>query len=108
MAIALAACSYPQEAAAEGFTGKEFLTWDRGNQNSFIETSITMIGIVASQGWDGATKCLNDWYFTNHTIRSREHDEIIALIRDYPDFHPQGVILGFIERKCGKLRPGDG
>ncbi|AZV79057.1 hypothetical protein EBB79_15045 [Parasedimentitalea marina] len=90
---------YPQESAAEGFTGSEFTEWSEAGQNNYIETSVTMAGMVFSQTHPSVATCINYWYFA-----SASGDSEVKMIRDtveqYNTAHPSGVILAVILREC--------
>ncbi|QBF32337.1 hypothetical protein [Thalassococcus sp. S3] len=94
--------SYPQQSLAEGFTGAEFATWSEASQNSYIETSVTMAGVVFTQTHLGKASCVNDWYFADDAWKTRNSD-IRDAIAAYRDAHPSGVILALIIRECGAL-----
>ncbi len=76
------------------------MSWPEASQNSFIETSVTMAGVVFTQTYPEKAVCLNDWYFADEAW-VRRNPEIREMIAAYPDGHPSGVILALILRDCG-------
>ncbi len=96
---------YPQQAAAEDFTGKQFLEWPRDSQVSLITYSITMTAIVASQGRKDISHCLDDWYPLDPEISKSRQDFIIKIISENTEYHPQGVILAVLQKQCGAFFP---
>jgi len=98
---ALVFAGFPQVSAAEEiFKSSEFLTWDRKNQEFYIETSVGMAGLVALQINKQHSQCISDWYYHDEE-KAMQH--ILSVMSDYPDFHPRGVILAVIEKKCGEF-----
>lgn len=106
-AIALAisalaiASAYPQNSIAETFTSREFLTWSREGQASYLHTAIGMAGLIAKRYEPTKGKCIDDWYFGEVP---RSHDHIQTVMQKYPNYHPLGVVLAVLEKQCGKLR----
>ncbi|GJL94271.1 MAG: hypothetical protein DHS20C05_06760 [Hyphococcus sp.] len=96
-------CS-PQDAAAEPkpdiFKSETFLTWDRDAQEFYIRTSVGMAGLIAARNDKAHGKCLEDWYFTDE---SAANSSIIAVMKDYPEYHPRGVIVAVMEKRCGSI-----
>ncbi|MEO1243779.1 MAG: hypothetical protein AAFX54_17865 [Pseudomonadota bacterium] len=102
-AVLVAAMPLGGCARAEGFTGEEFLKWERASQDSLIQISITMTGIVATQGRKDISRCIDDWYSDNENLQTQRHEEILQTIRENPEFHPQGVVLAVIQQQCGSF-----
>lgn len=102
--LAIAACAviqlFSMPAHAEVFKSSEFLTWKLQNQASYIDTSIGMASLVAAQNSKTQSKCIDDWYIADQT-KSVEY--ITGIMRDNPTYHPRGVILAAIEKKCGSM-----
>lgn len=86
------------------FTGEEFLTWDRVNQDSFIEVSVTMAGIVSGRARKDISRCIDEWYSLEDETRRMRNDFILKIISENPTYHPQGVILAVLEEQCGSLQ----
>ncbi len=95
---------YASGATAEAFTGEEFLKWERASQDSLIQISVTMTGIVATQGRKDISRCIDDWYSDSEGLRAQRHEEILQAIQENPEFHPQGVILAVIQQRCGSFK----
>lgn len=94
----------PQLSAAQEFTSSTVLGWDEVSQNALFQSSIGMASLVAMQTGQHAAifNCINEWYGTPER-QAQRHGEILAVMREYPNYHPQGIILAVIERECGKF-----
>ncbi len=97
MAIAL---FHPQESLAQGFTGEQFLKWERKAQDYYFRTAIGMAGLIARQNIKQQGRCIDNWYFKNS---EKAGDEILQIIKKFREYHPRGVILAVLEKKCGTL-----
>lgn len=104
-ALLLGSAIYPQAAKAEEFTGKEFSAWSEASQNSYIQTSITMAGVVAAQYKKEVSLCIDDWYFGGDQQKLRNQSIREAILK-YENYHPSGVILALVQEQCGKLDKG--
>ncbi|MEM6900865.1 MAG: hypothetical protein AAF583_13990 [Pseudomonadota bacterium] len=93
---------HPQDLRAEGFTGADFAGWESGSQDSYIQTSMTMAGVVLTQTHPDAASCINDWYFAGASLAPR-NDEIRETISQHESAHPAGVIMAIVLRECGPL-----
>ena len=49
-------------------------------------------------------QCIEGWYFKTESIRNKRNDEFLRQMPKFSSFHPQAVILGFIEQACGKIK----
>jgi len=87
------------------FTGEEFLTWNRANQDSFIEVSVTMAGIVSGRARKDISRCIDEWYSLEDETRRKRNTHILGIVESNPEFHPQGVILAVLEKRCGSIKP---
>lgn len=97
----LFAMACPQMAFAdEIFKSSKFLTWKRASQEFYIQTSIGIAGMIAGQNDKVQEKCLEDWYVKNEKGAT---DFILSTMARFPDYHPRGVILAALEKKCGKF-----
>ncbi|MBL27252.1 MAG: hypothetical protein CMM50_06860 [Rhodospirillaceae bacterium] len=106
MVVGAGALIYPQSPWAEGFSSADFLRWDRQSQDFLIQTSVTMVGIVASQTTENFAPCLDRWYSaSDDQVRASRHDHILDVMREHPDYHPQAVILAVLKKQCGPLKP---
>lgn len=92
--------SSPQIAAAEIFKGSEFLKWERDSQEFYIRTSVGMASLIIGQTDKAQSKCVDDWYYANEKTGN---DHILDAMSKHPDFHPRGVILAVMEKKCGEF-----
>lgn len=104
-AITLAALSFPQIAAAQSFTGADVLGWPEESQNSFFQTSVTMVGIVASQveGHEHIAECIDNWYGGGEASLPQRVGRIREVMQAMPEYHPQIIILAVIEDACGEF-----
>ena len=103
IAIVVTIAIHPQESRADVFTGREFASWAVASQDSYIETSVTMAGVVLTQVKPQAATCVNDWYFKDR-VWERRNPEIRKQIVAHAESHPSGVILAVIFQACGALR----
>lgn len=92
----------PQHAMA-GTTTADFLKWGSGKQKSFFQVSISMATVIASQIKPKTAACLDDWYWANNTLQEKRNAEMLKQMEAYSKYHPNAVILAFLERACGKL-----
>ena len=88
---------------ANGFTGADFATWEMRAQDSFIQTSITMAGVVATQTKPEVARCLDDWYRPDTELKDRRNDEVRTIIMGNPTYHPSGVIMAVLVKACGSF-----
>lgn len=91
-------------AKAETFTSAEFLTQNEAAQTSFIEISITMAATVATQANPAIARCIDEWYFEDKPRQEQRNRHIVSVMRQYPDYHPSGVILAVIQKACGSFK----
>ncbi len=103
IAIVVGMAGYPQKSMAEGFTGKEFLTWDHVGQDSYISTAVVMATFIATRTNEATAKCLNDWYAKSATISANRNDEIRSIITKNASHHPSAVIVLVLEGACGSF-----
>lgn len=104
MALLAMAGILPQVSHAEGFTGADFARWPIDAQNSFIQTSVTMAAVIAAQTNEATAECLNAWYRPDTSLKGGRNDELRRIITDNPDYHPTGVILALLFKRCGSFR----
>ena len=91
---------YPQKVSADIFKSSEFLTWDRDAQEFYIRTSVGMAGLIAGRNDKTHGQCLSDWYFTEEAVAN---EQILDVMRQYPEYHPRGVIVAVMEKQCGSI-----
>ncbi|QPH54749.1 hypothetical protein [Pontivivens ytuae] len=98
------ALTYPQLVQADDFTSASVLSWEDSAQDSFFRTSIVMTNIVASQTGqhDHIMTCINGWYETQ-ALQAERHQQIRTVMAQYPDLHPQAIILAVIQDACGSF-----
>jgi len=101
--FALASAS-PQTSRAENFTSGKFLKYSADGQKSFIEISITMAGAIAAQTKPNLARCLDNWYFADQAVQSQRIDHILATMREFPEYHPSGVVLAVLQKACGPFK----
>ncbi|MEM6381310.1 MAG: hypothetical protein AAF739_01440 [Pseudomonadota bacterium] len=92
---------YPQILSADGFTGEQFLEWSDAAQDSYIQTSVTMAAILATQTNKPSGDCLTDWYFEPAANRAERHNSIKQTIARNGEHHPSSVIYLILEEACG-------
>lgn len=100
---ALISLSFPQVSVAQDdtiFKSSEVLNWNPETQRFYLETSIRMVGIVASRNSPEQSQCFENWYKESPQIR---HQAILGTMREYSDYHPQGIILAYMEKQCGSM-----
>lgn len=84
--------------AKDVFKSSEFMTWSEGNRSLYIRTSIGMAGLIAGYNDKKHMTCLENWYLRSE----KESNEFIyQAMKKFPDFHPRGVIMAVLEKKCG-------
>jgi len=93
-ALAVSSFSYA------GTTTADFLKWERKSQDAFFSTSISMATFVLIQTKPEVAKCVEDWYFTNQSERNAS---FLQEMPKYQQYHPNAVLIGFIEQTCGKI-----
>ena len=85
---------------SEIFKSSEFLTWDREATEFYIRTSVGMASLIVGQTDKSQGKCVDDWYYKDQTVSNAY---IFDAMKRFPDYHPRGVILAAMEKKCGKF-----
>lgn len=99
---ALFLCSFPHPSHAETFTSADFLEWKESSQDFYIEASIGMAAVIATQT-DKTKKhapCIDSWYYPNE---KGKNDFIRKVMKENPEYHPRGIILGILEKQCGEF-----
>ena len=102
--LAMISTLYPQKAKADEFTAADVLGWQRETQDWYFDLSIMMAGIVAAQNPGSKGRCINDWYFAPAADRASNNNSIRDAMKRFPTYHPGGVILAVIEKRCGPLK----
>lgn len=93
---------HTQEIRADSFTGADFATWETAAQDSFIQTSVTMAGVVMTQVAPEKSTCIDGWYLGGgqKAVRNAQLRETIV---QYDSYHPSGTILAVLLDVCGSL-----
>ena len=89
---------FPQKTEADGFDGAALLKWSPDNQKFYFQTSVSMAGVIVAQNDQAVARCLDEWGERQH---ERRYEAILKAIREYPTYHPQGVILALLRKACG-------
>lgn len=94
---------YPQAVGANNFKSSAVLEWDQSSQDAMFRTSVTMVGIVATQTGEHnhLAECIDRE--TASGGEADRNDRIRAAMKRFPSHHPQAVILAVIEKACGKF-----
>ena len=103
MGLILSCAIYPQISLADGFTGAEFTNWEVASQDSYIQTSITMAGVVLSQLQPEKSNCIDDWYLGEGKKEAR-NTYIRETVSQFGEYHPSGTILAILVEACGSLQ----
>ena len=82
------------------FKSSEFLTWDKEGQGFYIRTSVGMAGLIVGQTSKAQGKCIDDWFVSEEQAG---YSNVLNLMRQYPAYHPRGVLLSIMEKRCGKF-----
>lgn len=80
------------------------LQWDRSAQIGFVQTSISMAGVVAAQIRPEIARCIDARYFVNEVMLEQRSMEIIGRIAEHTAFHPSAVVLVAVQNECGAFR----
>lgn len=90
-------------ASADGFTSADVLEWSETSQNSLFQTSVNMIGIVATRTGEHEhiAECIDAWHGGAVVGAELRADQIREKMVALPDYHPQVIIQAVIEEQCG-------
>ena len=80
------------------FRAEDFLTWERESQEYYFRISISMAGLIARRNDKSHGDCVDNWFFKNQTSAS---DELLTTLKEYSDYHPDGIILAVLQKHCG-------
>ena len=86
--------------AGEAFRSDAFLAWKSPNQDAYIETSVGMASLIAAQRDGAQADCIDDWYYGDEAAANAAIRDVMAA---NPAFHPRGVILAVLQKRCGKI-----
>lgn len=104
MALSLSTTIYPQNSMAEGFSGAAFAAWSQVSQDSYIQSSVMMAGVIGTQVKPEISRCIDAWYFETEGVKAARNQMIRNAIIEFADHHPSGVILALIQRACGSFK----
>lgn len=90
-------------SAQAGTTTSEFLKWERKNQESFLDISITMAGVIAAQSKPKVAKCLDGWYFESVELQDQRYQEILDFMPRLKEYSPTTVVLSILNDVCGEF-----
>ncbi|MEO1136754.1 MAG: hypothetical protein AAFW68_09135, partial [Pseudomonadota bacterium] len=74
--------------------------WERDSQEFYIGVSVGMASLIASRNDSEQATCIDDWYKLDSKVA---YDFILAAVHEYPSYHPRGVILGVLQKRCGSF-----
>lgn len=97
--VFIALCS-TQTYAKDVFKSSEFLTWERKNQEFYIETSIGMGALILAQYDQTKAKCVSNTFNENN---STIHDRVLKAMGQFPEYHPRATIFAIMEKACGDI-----
>ena len=100
MATAIMAASYPHQTFATEFKSSDFLQWPADSQSYYFRTSIGMASFIVSFREEEQARCIGDWYFDN---TASAEAELRAAMEEHPTYHPRGMIVWVLQKKCGKI-----
>jgi len=87
--------------AEDRFTSKDFLEWEAISKKSYIQTSFMMASMIAAENNREQSKCISNWYGSDQ--RGVE-DYTFGLMQKHSTYHPMGVIVAAIEKRCGSFK----
>jgi len=87
--------------ASKVFRSSEFLTWKQTSQDFYIEASVGMASLIASQIDKAQARCIDNWYFKNEAAANAS---IRNVMKNNPSYHPRGIILGVVQKQCGSFK----
>ena len=91
---------YPHISAAETFQSSDVLAWPEEKQRGYFTTSVTMVGVIASQIDRNQSRCIDAWYVIEE---GKDHVNLLNAMHKHASIHPQGIILWVIQNQCGKI-----
>lgn len=101
--FALVLSFYSQALANEETTNKEFLTWEKSQQDSFIAISVLTASVIATQVKQEMAECIGRWYNLANGGSDARHAQILDIMTEYPDNIPSGIVVAVIQKECGKF-----
>lgn len=92
---------HPHISSAESFKGSEFLTWKYDTQHFYIENTVGVATTIAGRNLKKHADCIEDWYYSD---QKNKDNIVLEVIQSNPEYHPRGVILSILEKKCGTFK----
>ncbi len=86
---------------AKETTVREFLTWERSAQDSFFSISILTAATIATQIKPELAGCISEWYSVGNDGINERHAEVLAVMEQYPDLIPTGIVVAVLQKQCG-------
>lgn len=79
------------------------LEWSEHEQESYFQSSVMMIAIVATQTGEHThiAECIDGWMGGGDQSVPKRAERIRNVMETIPQYHPQAVILAVIEEACG-------
>ncbi|MEM7530474.1 MAG: hypothetical protein AAF416_23060 [Pseudomonadota bacterium] len=74
------------------------------SQDSYIQSSVMMAGVIGSQIKPEIARCIDGWYFRSAAAKEAANDRVRGAITRYADHHPSGVILAVVQQECGTFK----
>lgn len=100
-AAVFAAALGASNARAETFTSAQFLEWPAESQRFYFRTAIGMAGVIVRQNSKTQADCIDKWYFADE---AGAEAHVRSVMKTYPAYHPLGVLVAVIEKRCGALQ----
>lgn len=86
--------------ADEAFKSSKFLTYSAEQQKNYINISMVIVSLVASQNSRSYADCLNNWSAKN--VESG-YQPVIEAIKDFPTTTPPGLSWQCCKRNAARL-----
>lgn len=87
-------------ARAQSFTSADFLEFSAAGRDSYITTSASMAGVIATRNTDGQARCVDNWVAEH---RANGYSAVTETMRAHPGYHPQAIILAVLQKACGSF-----
>jgi len=86
---------------AETFTSAQFLEWPQESQRFYFRAAIGMAGVIVRQNDISQADCIDTWYFADEAAAEMH---VRSIMKTYPSYHPLGILVAVLEKRCGVLR----
>lgn len=90
----------PASVKASTFTAEEFLAWAPQNREFYIEASVGMASLIAGQTDPAQGRCIDEWYYAGEAAGTAS---ILDVMRQNPGYHPRGIVLAVLQKRCGQI-----